>query len=258
MPEGWNFYLCTVNDVLASIALDLGLRGQIPDLSKPELLWVWVYFKSPRPDGLSSDVEFDTLIAIEKQITKGLEQDFRAILSGRITTAGRREFYYYGAHSVGFKSVVADALGRFPDYEFDCGVQMDPEWNQYLNVLYPSDEQRQRIENRSVLDVLVQDGDTLKTPRDMFHWIYFRAKSDRNAFWDSIRLLEYRMQSQPDDLDREFPFGLCIVRFQSVKPEAVDEAVVELFRRAKEYHGDYDGWETEIISQRDSSIDRNS
>src|SRR5580698_8718404 len=177
MPEGWNFYLCTVNDVLASIALDLGLRGQIPNLSKPELLWVWVYFKSPRPDGLSSDVEFDTLIAIEKQITKGLEQEFRAILSGRITTAGRREFYYYGAHSVGFKSAVADALGRFPDYEFDCGVQMDPGWNQYLNVLYPSDEQRQRIENRSVLEVLEREGDPLTAPEIFLIGFTFTQKA---------------------------------------------------------------------------------
>jgi len=25
--------------------------------------------------------------------------------------------------------------------------------------------------------------------------------------------------------------------------------VIELFRRAKEFHGDYDGWETNAISQ---------
>jgi uncharacterized protein (TIGR01619 family) len=249
VPEGWNFYFCTVNDVLASIFLDLDLRKQVPDPSRSELLWEWVYFNSPRPDGLSSEAEFDTITAIEKQITRSLEQDFRAILSGRITTAGRREFYYYGAHSVGFKSVVADGLGRFPDYKFDCGIQKDPKWDQYLNVLYPSEEQRQRIENRSLLDVLEQKGDTLTSPRDIFHWIYFRTKNDLDAFWDSIRPLEYRMQSQPDNPNSEFPFGLCIARFQSVKRDDVDEAVVELFRRAKEFHGDYDGWETEIISQ---------
>jgi Regulator of ribonuclease activity B len=34
-----------------------------------------------------------------------------------------------------------------------------------------------------------------------------------------------------------------------VKQGDVDEAVIELFRRAKEFHGDYDGWETNVISQ---------
>jgi uncharacterized protein (TIGR01619 family) len=247
MPEGWKSYLCTVDDALASIALDLDLRKQVPDLSKPELLWVWVYFNSPRPDGLSSEEEFDKLIAIEQEITKRLERDYSAILSGRITTSGRREFYYYGSHSAGFEATIADVLTHFRDYKFDCGVQKDPEWKQYLNVLYPSDEQRQRIENRSVLDVLAQKGDTLETPRDITHWIYFRTNNDREAFWQSIRPLEYRMQSQPDNPDSEFPFGLCIVRLQSVKQDAVDKAVIELFRRAKEFRGDYDGWETQVM-----------
>ena len=248
MPEGWNFYFCKVDDALASIALDLDLRKQAPDPSKPELLWVWVYFNSPRPDGLSSNEEFDKLIAIEQQITKRLEPDFNAILSGRITTSGRREFYYYGAQSAGFEAAVADVFAHFPDYKFDCGFQKDAEWSQYLNVLYPSDEQRQRIENRSVLDQLAKKGDTLETPRDITHWLYFRTNGDREAFWQSIQSLEYRMQSQSDNPGTEFPFGLCIVRFQSVKQDAVDNAVIELFRHAREFRGDYDGWETQIIS----------
>jgi hypothetical protein len=33
-----------------------------------------------------------------------------------------------------------------------------------------------------------------------------------------------------------------------VKQDDVDEAVIELFRRAQEFHGDYDGWESEVIS----------
>src|SRR5580704_14916261 len=108
MPEGWKSYLCTVDDALASIALDLDLREQVPDPSKPELLWVWVYFNSPRPDGLSSKEEFDKLIAIEQEITKRLERDYSAISSGRITTSGRREFYYYGPHSAGFEATIAE------------------------------------------------------------------------------------------------------------------------------------------------------
>lgn len=249
MPDEWNFYFCRVNDKLASIALDLSLRQQVPYLSKPNLLWVWVYFKSPRPDGLSSSSESDSLTAIEEKLTEIVGRKFNALLSGRITTDGRREFYYYAEHSDEFESAVADALGHFPGYEFDCGTKEDPGWKQYLEVLYPSDEDRQRIENRSVLEVLEQKGDTLKTPRDIFHWIYFRTKNDRDAFWSAIQLLEYRLESQPEKHGGAFPFGLCIVRFQSVKQDEVDKAVIELFQRAKEFHGDYDGWETKVISQ---------
>ena len=56
-------------------------------------------------------------------------------------------------------------------------------------------------------------------------------------------------QSQPDDPAGAFPFGLNIERFQSVKQDDVDEAAIELFRRAKEFHRDQDGREPEMISQ---------
>jgi uncharacterized protein (TIGR01619 family) len=249
MSDDWNFYFCKVNDAVASIAVDLGLHELAPDESRPHLLWVWVYLKRPRPDGLSDSAEFDSLVAIEEKITESLRQKFDAILCGRITTSGRREFYYYAASSEAFEPTVANAMAHCRDYKFDCGCQAEPDWKQYLTLLYPSDEQRQRIENRSVLDALEREGDTLNAPRDVHHWIYFPTELDRDAFWTAIQPLEYRIQSQPDKPGDELPFGLCIVRFQSVKQSDIDEAVLELFRHAKEFRGDYDGWETEVISR---------
>jgi len=61
----------------------------------------------------------------------------------------------------------------------------------------------------------------------------------------------YRLQSKPDKAGDDFPFGLRIVRFQSVKEDDIDEAVIELSRCAKEFRGDYDGWETKVIPERD-------
>lgn len=192
-------------------------------------------------------MEFELLRTIEYKLTESIGVEFDAVLSGRITTDGRREFYFYASHADGFESKVARALGEFRGYEFDCGTQEDHAWKQYMEVLYPSDGNLQRMKNRSVFDVLKQKGDTLKTPRDIFHWIYFRTKMDRNAFWAAVQPLEYRLRSEPDTESGDFPFGLCIVRFQSAEEEEVDVAVVELFRRAQEFNGDYDGWETEVI-----------
>jgi regulator of RNase E activity RraB len=249
MAEDWNFYLCNVNNVLASVFLDLGLREVVPDRGKPTLLWVWVYLRWPREDGLSASSEFDALKAIEEKLTETMVERFDAALCGRITTDGRREFYYYAPRSERLEAAVEDAMSQFRDYEFDCGSKADPEWRQYLDVLYPSDEDRQRIENRKVLEVLEQKKDTLKTPRDVWHWIYFRTETDREEFWDAVSPLEYRVQSQSQSDRSDFPFGLCIVRFQSVNSTELDNAVIEMFRLAKKHRGDYDGWETQAISQ---------
>lgn len=83
MAEDWDSYFCNVNDVLASIFLNLDLRKVVPDRNKPNLLWVWVYMKSPREDGLSSRSEFDMLCAIEDQLTKMMTRRFDAFRCSR-------------------------------------------------------------------------------------------------------------------------------------------------------------------------------
>jgi len=244
----WDFYVCNVNNQLASIFLDLGLRKLVPDRDKPNLLWVWVQLKWPREDGLSASSEFEPLRAIEEKLTETLDERFGAVLCGGITTDGRREFYYYGPRSDGLEPVVGDVMIHFQGYEFNCGCKVDSEWRQYLDVLYPSDEDQQRIKNRKVLDVLQQKNDTLRTPRDVSHWIYFRAETDREEFRRAVLQLEYRAEADAQTGSGDFPFGLRILRFQSVMPSELDDAVIELCRLAEKHRGDYDGWETQVIS----------
>lgn len=249
MAENWDSYFSNVNDVLASISLNLELRKTAPDRKKTYLLWVWVTMKSPRGDGLSSRDEFDTLCAIEDQLMEVMTHKLDGVFCGRITTDGRREFYYYAPSSEKLKHTVEETLTQFKAYEFDCGSKHDRDWIQYLDVLYPSEDDRQRMENRKVLIVLEQKGDTLERPRDVWHWIYFRTDADREQFLQSVTPLGYRLQSKKDREGKEYPKGICIVRFQSVKRREIDDAVVELFRLAKTHGGDYDGWETQVNPQ---------
>jgi len=93
MTENWKPYLCKVNEKLASIFVNLGLRGEAPILSKPWLLWAWVYFQNPRADGLSDSKEAPVLYKIEDALNLSVSRACQAIPCGRITTAARREFF---------------------------------------------------------------------------------------------------------------------------------------------------------------------
>ena len=93
MSENWKTYICRVNGKLASILLDFGLGELAPLESKPWLLWVWVYFKTPRADGLSDGKEAPLLYEIEDALNLRLGQACQAVPCGRITNVGRREFY---------------------------------------------------------------------------------------------------------------------------------------------------------------------
>lgn len=207
-----------------------------------------VYVRWPRDNGMPADSEFPALSAMEDRLTSSMAEAFDAVFCGRITTAGRREFYFYASRSGNAEDVVKDALRDFREYEFECGSKPDPAWTQYLDVLFPSAEDQQSMKNRKVLDVLQQKGDSLSAPRNLRHWIYFATEADRAGFRSAVSSLEYRVEFEPFSQDSERPFGLCVARFQSIKPSDVDEAVIELFRLADSYHGEYDGWETELIT----------
>jgi uncharacterized protein (TIGR01619 family) len=247
MTENWKSYFCNVNDVLASIALNLALGEDAPMPGKPWLLWVWVYFQSPRPDGLSGREEFPTISAIEDELIKQLGNACGAILAGRITTDGHREFYFYGATESGFKAAVRAAMSRFPDYTHDFDTKHEPDWNQYRKVLYPSDESMQMIKNLDLLGVLKEHGDTLEAVRDVHHWIYFKGRDDRDWYAAEVRSLGYAIEDQTERPNDERPYGLTITRDQSVTRDEIHPAVTELFRLARRVDAEYDGWETQVI-----------
>jgi len=211
------------------------------------LLWVWVYLRFPRADGLSDRVEFDALCALEDELEKRIGGACDAIKAGRITCDGRREFYFYGATDSGFKSAVAEAFGNFRQYKFDLGSQNDPDWSHFCDVLYPSEEEIEKIKNQEVLNVLMKEGDTLKAVRDVHHWIYCHSDNDRQWLISQVSELGYKIENRIENVTGEYPFGLQITRDQSVTPNAIDAAVIELFL-ARQVNADYDGWEAKVMA----------
>jgi uncharacterized protein (TIGR01619 family) len=248
MTDNWKPYLCNVNSKLASILVNLGLRDSVPISSKPWLLWVWVYFQSPRTDGLSDGKEAPTLYKIEDALTPRLARACQAILCGRITTEGRREFYFYGETKEGFRQAVKEALTLFEGYRFDTGDQEDSTWGQYLNVLYPSPEDLQRIANMDLLDVLVKKGDVLSVAREVQHWIYLHSEASRSLFRDAAAAVGFKIVSEPSSKG-ELPFGIVVARTQSIEQETIDCTVLELLNLARRFDGDYDGWETPVVTK---------
>ena len=172
----------------------------------------------------------------------------RAVPCGRITTDGRREFYFYGETEDGFRQAVSAGMKGFDEYRFDIGSQRDSEWDQYLNVLYPSPEDLQRIANMDLLDVLLKRGDVLTAAREVQHWIYFPSESARILFRDAAAAMGYRIVSEPNSKG-ELPFGIVVGRAQSIEQASIDRTVIELLHLSERFDGEYNGWETPVVTQ---------
>jgi len=172
----------------------------------------------------------------------------RAIPCGRITTEGRREFYFYGETEGGFRQAVGAGMKGFDGYRFDVGSQKDSGWEQYFNVLYPSPECLQRIANMDLLDVLRDRGDVLTAAREVQHWTYFPSESARLQFRDAAAVVGYRFVSESSSKG-ELPFGIVVACSQSIEQAAIDRTVVELLHLCQRFDGEYDGWETPVVTQ---------
>jgi len=248
LSDAWDFYFANVNDVIASLFVDLGIRNSVPDAKRPWLLWVWVYFRQPREDGLSSSEEAPILYQIEDALTKAVKEMTEAELVGRITTAGHRGFYFYGPRPDHFEEAVASGLMSFSAYQFDSGKKPDPEWSHYLNVLYPTPEQYERIKNLHVVEVLEKDGDSLKAPRPVSHWAYFKSAEDRAEFIRKAVSCGFTItdESESGEPECEHPYGVTLERIDRVDWNSINKVTLDLFRLAHDIGGEYDGWETSV------------
>jgi regulator of RNase E activity RraB len=246
MSDSWDFYFANVNGEIASLFIDLGLADTAPDPNRPWLLWTWVYMNQARDDGLSSSEEAPRLDAIEEALMAEVEDATAGELVGRITTAGRREFYFYGPTHLGFEDAIGRAMSQFADYTFDTGVEQDAEWSHYQRVLYPSPRDVQRIKNRHVIEVLSQHGDRLEKPRIVAHWAYFPTTDARAAFVGGARELGFTVIGEAEADNDEHRYGVQLERIDKVDWESINEVTLELFELADTSGGYYDGWETGV------------
>ena len=147
MTEDWDHYLCALGEDLASVYLDLGKSEIGPIHSLPHLFIISVSMLRAKDNGMSSDAEFNDLCK--------MEDDFTALIAGketsyvgRLTTQGRRIFYFYTADPVHLEAGMTSMMTRHASYQFEASSRPDPNWGAYYDFLYPRPEDYQRMMNR--------------------------------------------------------------------------------------------------------------
>lgn len=243
MSGDWDFFSLLVDDEPASIYVDLGLAREAPLPGRSHMAYVRVLMRQPRPDGLSSNEEFDTLIAIEDALVAQVVQHGPTTFAGRNTSSGNRDFYFYTADPDGFDGLVAAAMARHPDYDFETGTRHDPDWDVYFDFLSPSPDDFQRIMNRRVVENLAAHGDDRSKPRDVDHFAYLPDAA-------ALGRLRGYLESHGFDIgEPRLDDGAIALAFKRQdRPDAMDEVVIPLARHIRDLGGEYDGWGCEVVA----------
>lgn len=147
MSKEWDHYLFRLGDDPASIYLDLAIATAAPLSSHGHSVRLTVPLRAPAENGLSTDDEFDDLIALEDHLVARLHGP-DALYVGRLTTRGSRVFYFYASDGDALVQNARAAINERPDYAAETVSSPDPDWATYLRFLHPSREQLQRIQNR--------------------------------------------------------------------------------------------------------------
>jgi hypothetical protein len=193
--------------------------------------------RAPRPDGLSSQAEYDRLIAIEHALERLVTVDCRYV--GRCTSAGHRDFYCYDATPDTWDRRVREAMAAFPEYEIETGHRSDPAGEVYSHFLMPGPRDRERLQNRRVCAALRRDGDPLADAREVTHWLSFPSDAARRAFIEDAQALGYSVRNVES---REQRFAALLVKTEIPS----EDTGLDLWEWASDHGGEYDGWECEV------------
>lgn len=248
--DHWEIYVTYVDEKPAVILVDIGIAEFVPLSEQPTLVWLWIHIQDPDEEGFPNEEEDMKLNEVEDAVTDALE-DSSARYVGRITSDGRREFYFYTSDPQEFLNVVKSAMAVAPDYKFEVDEADDPTWQHYSGVLYPSPEDFQQIQNQHVISRLYEQGDSLTEPRPVDHFANFKSEADRDAFAVAAEGMGFEIVSRPVREDEpEFPYSIGLLRVDAVDGETIDRITFELFDLANEHNGEYDGWGSKVVKSK--------
>lgn len=246
--DEWDVYMAQYEKGIGSTIINLSLKEKAPLKQFPYLLQIGIQLMNCNKEGLPGEDEFELLYNVSdtlKAITDSLVMNKAA---GTFSYQCRRTEYYYIADTNGIRKALAQAFQTFfPRYSYTIKLQPDPNWQAYLEFLYPNEVSFEYMQNEKVILALQKAGDKLQKPRQVDHWIYFKSETDREQFISFVLKENYKVQKKEHRQNSPLPFALQISRVDRVDADSISLVTSMLRKKAKELFGDYNGWETVVV-----------
>jgi regulator of RNase E activity RraB len=244
---GWDAYLRECKGKPMLLVVDLDARADAPDKSHPWMHRMRVRFSKSDEHGFPTDAETRGLNDVEDSLLTDVNlRDLQVRYVGRITWNGARDLFFYAADKPAVKALQDRLKAALPDHKIEHTAEEDPRWETYTCLLFPNPEEFQTIMNRRVLLKMQQEGDDMQSPRELHHDVYFKDAPSREKFVNAVKGLKFRVTDERTEKTGTYCYAVRVTREERIDPNVVDDVTLDLLRRADEYGGVYDGWETTL------------
>lgn len=248
IPQQWDAYPTQVQNEFVMIVVNLGLDEVAPLADFPILMWLKVDFEPREGVIMPAEADREFLTAAEEELGRWADES-DLILAGRLTGAGRREFFVY-ADTDRSEALRLRLENTFPGRQFDVRASRDEAWQLYREFLYPEPVAMQRIKNQRLVATLKEHDAAIETPRTVKHEALFHTEEAANAFAEHLSRARFSEVEVWETDDDERPFGVRGAKIHPVDLGSVDQVSIPLFTRIRELGGAYQGWVCPVVESR--------
>lgn len=262
MESDWAQYFFQIDDQPASCLIDLAHAEMAPDQERPVCTLLRVPLLTPGDDGMGEQEEMERLRVFEDRFLVETAARMGLVMVASVRGGGQMDFWFYGPTDRAEEMLDA-AAAVLEGYEVQGGSQEDPEWEQYLSVLYPDREAQRQIGDSRVLMSLLEAGDDGHVPRPIEHLAVFATREQADRFAaklteqgfrvDEVRAMAEEGEGGEDDDEEsgESDAGWAVEFCNQSKAdlESILPVTSLLEELAESCGGAYDGWQTTVITE---------
>lgn len=244
MSDQWETYPRTTGDHQAWITYNHGLRESIASLPYRNIAKIRATLRDPDERGAPTKEEATALYAIEDDLAATMGR-LPSLYAGRISVNGSQDFFFYTDADANRISKIVENVETRHEHKLHSTTKLDLQRDAYWNELFPTEAEWQLLSDLKVEISLRQAGDKLERSRKVRHYAYFTSEADRAQFVASVGALFDATQY----LDRKDSFGVELEHVCCPDHASINPLTVRLGREAKQFGGEYDGWETLVVRE---------
>lgn len=137
--ETWWSYTASIENLPATIKVDLALARKVPLADYPYLVITGTAYRSERDYGLPEPADMDRLNKISAKVVTTIQSATPAIHAGSFTRAYEQKDYVYVKDRSGIEKRLADMYGQAcKGCKTSISVRSDPSWSVYKEFLFPN------------------------------------------------------------------------------------------------------------------------